>query len=70
MGTETFAKNGQVSVKPHSTTKMGEEHYKRSMNEMCPPLGGGPEGFERKYSNEYRKEALPEIDSYHAGSEY
>jgi hypothetical protein len=58
MGTETFNKNGQVSKKKHVAKGQGKEHYK-TMYEPCPTLGGGPDYFERKYNNKYRKTSLP-----------
>lgn len=59
MGTETYAKNGQVSKMSHATKKCGQEIYK-GMYEPNPSIAGAPDAFERKYMNEYRKESLPE----------
>lgn len=63
MGTESYSKAGNISRTAHATKGKrrpgGEEHYKNSMHERCPPLAGGPESFERKYDNDYRKVALP-----------
>lgn len=60
MGTETYAKNGQVSKKAHWTNaKQGKEMYKSNRLEPNPSLGGAPEAFERKYEREYRKTSLP-----------
>lgn len=59
MATETYAKNGQVSKKNHIAKGQGSEHYLRRLGDKPPSLGGGPDTFERKYENEYRKTSLP-----------
>lgn len=62
MGTETYAKNGQVSKKDHRGKNGGKEVYKENRFEPCEPLAGGPDAFERKYNNKYRKTSLPSQD--------
>jgi hypothetical protein len=61
MGTETFNKNGQVSKKPHSSKKnRGKEQYLDRFQK--PMFDESPDGFERKWSKDYRKTSLPSRD--------
>lgn len=59
MGTETYEKNGAVSQKDHQSgprgKPKGDEHYLESRMQRPPSFGGAPEGFVRKYGNDYRK---------------
>lgn len=56
MGVETYEKNGQVSKKPHGGKgQQVKEHYKEYMYEPNPAMGSGPDSFERRYMNNYRK---------------
>jgi hypothetical protein len=55
MGTEAYPKKGQVSAKPHATKKCGTEVYKDSKYDPVPAFGGGPDAYERRYMNDYRK---------------
>ena len=57
MGTETYAKNGQVSKKKHVAPKHGKEYYMGSMYEPAPSLGGAPSFYDRKYGKTYKKGA-------------
>lgn len=60
MGTETYEKDGQTSKKEHGGKgQQSKEHYKRHMFEAWPAVSGAPDGFERKFTNDYRKSTLP-----------
>ena len=59
MGVEVFNKDGQTSKKDHGGKGQKSMEYYKRMYDPCPALGGGPEAFDRKYDNNYRKTALP-----------
>ncbi len=60
MGTETYAKNGQVSKKDHGGKgQQSKEHYHGSKYEPNPTMGGGPDGYDRSMDSNYRKKSLP-----------
>jgi hypothetical protein len=65
MGTQTYPKNGQVSQKEHDSggkSKASEERYLDRFSPI-PTFGGGPERFDRKFGNNYRKESLEKDES-------
>jgi len=58
MGTQTYEKNGAVSKKDHATKDAGKEAYLESRMQRPDAMCGGPDPYERKWSNNYRKTAL------------
>ena len=57
---ETFSKSGKRSKK-RAVDRPGMRIRKPNMYTYCPPLGGGPEAFERAFQNQYRKVTLPSL---------
>lgn len=69
MGTETFKKAGARSRK-RAADKPGVNSRKANRFQYCEPLSGGPEPFERKLMNRYRKTSLPNQDDSPEGYMY
>lgn len=55
---ESWPKKGKRSKKSAPASKQVKESRKDSMYAPCEPIGGGPDAFERRYNQNYRKTAL------------